>query len=79
MKSKLWFALVEHVSVPGTQVQVFSQPERPSKDEVLARCSDVPTSERKQIYVDGIFNISAVLDADDASMRAFKSFVAESL
>jgi hypothetical protein len=67
---RLWCAVVGHTSEPGNQLAFFHQVQEPADFLIKARFSDV--AKAKELTVDGLFNLSAVLSGSVESASAFK-------
>ncbi|WP_211634706.1 hypothetical protein [Paraburkholderia domus] len=69
---RLWLAMVEHETVPGTRIVLSFQSAEPADEEILSRFSDVATPE--ELEISGLFDVSHALTVDDKSLEAAVSF-----
>ena len=73
-QKKLWIAVVEHTSEPGTKPALFFAATEPSDRAIKARFA--ASAKPSELVVTDIYNVSHVADHDEASMAALREFVA---
>jgi hypothetical protein len=70
MNKRLWLALVDHVTVPGTVPVFIWQENEPSDPLVKRRVDHAPKGE---LEIVGMFDITHVLQNDPASLAAVRA------
>ncbi|MGF6604023.1 hypothetical protein P3T23_008778 [Paraburkholderia sp. GAS448] len=72
-KIRLWVALVEHQTVPGTQPVLIAQPTEPDDAEIFARFTAETGADELELV--GVFDMSHVLEVDPGSRDALDRYV----
>ncbi|MGY6257322.1 hypothetical protein ACXIVK_28075 [Paraburkholderia caledonica] len=72
-EKRLWIALVEHESVPGTRPVLITQANEPSDAEIFSRFRD--EADAAELAVVGVFDLSHLVSVDSSSREALAAYV----